>query len=133
MEKRFNPSPTFTQNIVTANTITNAPIQQGGAHATMTQSVNYTQEDSNDLRRLVEVFEKHIDELALDATAKRKATAQVATIKAQLEDEPNLVIVKQAGSTLRSITEKVITDLIVAATTNPTVWTQIQAIMSKLF
>ncbi len=128
-----NSVDSSTQNTVNAGTISNATIQQGGAHATMTQSVNYTQEDSDNLQRLVEVFQKHIDDLGLDAKAKRRVIAQVATIKAQLEDTPDPVIVKQAGSTLWSITEKVIAGLIVAASTNPTVWTQVHAIMSKLF
>jgi len=133
VEKLIHPTPAFTQNTLNLGTAINSPIQQGGAHANMTQTVSYGPEDLEDLRRLVEVFENHLDDLALDEAAKRKAKVQVATIKAQLEDDPDPVIVKQAGSTLRSITEKVIAGLIVAAATNPTVWTQAHAIMSKLF
>ena len=87
----------------------------------------------DDLRHLVDVFENHLDDLGLDASSKRKASVQIATIKAQIEDEPDPVIVRQAGGTLKTITEEVIAGLIVVAATNPTVWTQIHAIMSKLF
>jgi hypothetical protein len=132
-KKILYPSPSLTQNTMTVGTAINSPIQQGGAHATMTQTVSYSTHELDDLRRLVDVFEKHLDDLALDAPAKRKAMAQVATIKAQLEDEPDPAIVKRAGSTLWSITEKVIAGLIVAGVTNPALWSQAKAIMLKLF
>lgn len=131
-ESSLNPPPTFTQNTFTANTVTNSPIQQGGAQTAMSQIVSYAQEDSDNLRRLVEVFENHIDDLGLDATTKRKATAQVATIRAQLEDEPNQVIVKEAGHTLRNLTEGVIGGLIASAA-QPTVWAIVPSLWDKLF
>jgi hypothetical protein len=96
------------------------------------QIVSYSRDDLDDLRRLVEVFDKHLDDLALDAAAKRKAEAQVATIKAQLKDEPDPVIVKQAGRTLRNITEGAIGSLIAAAA-QPTVWATATALSAKLF
>lgn len=132
VEKRLYPSPTITQNTVNAATLINSPIQQGGAHATMTQTVSYSREDSDDLHRLVEVFENHFDDLALDAAAKRKAMAQVATIKAQLEDDPDPVIVNQAGRTLRNITEGAIGSLIATAA-QPTLWAWAATIIAKLF
>ena len=58
--------------------------------------------------------------------------AQVATIKAQLEDNPDPVIVKQAGRTLRNITEGAIGSLIAAAA-QPTVWATAAALLAKLF
>lgn len=132
VEKRLYPSPTITQNIVITDRSINSPIQQGGAHANMTQTVSYSRDDLDGLRRLVEVFDQHLDDLALDAAAKRKAMAQVATIKAQLEDEPDPVIVKQAGRTLRNITEGAIGSLIATAA-QPTVWASAAAILAKLF
>jgi hypothetical protein len=123
--------PNRTHNTVIANTV-NAPIQQGGAHAMMTQTVSYSRDELDDLRNLVDVLDKHLDELALDAAAKQKAMAQVATIKAQLEDEPDPVIVKQAGRTLRNITEGAIGSLIATAA-QPTVWAWAAPIISKLF
>jgi hypothetical protein len=121
------PSPMITQNIINAGTI-NSPIQQGGAHAVMTQAVNYTQESDN-LRQLVETFENHIGDLPLNALSKQKAKAQIATIKAQLEDEPDPIIIKQAGRTLRNLTEGVIGNFIATAT-QPTVWHWVQSFMA---
>jgi hypothetical protein len=60
------------------------------------------------------------------------ARAQIATIEAQLSDQPDPVIVRQAGRTLRNITEGAIAGLIAAAV-QPTVWDWIQAAMARLF
>jgi hypothetical protein len=98
----------------------------------MTQTVSYSHENLEDLHRLVEVFDAHLDDLNLDAAAKRRAMAQVATIRAQIEDEPDPVIIKQAGRTLRNITEGAIGSLIAAAA-QPTVWAWAALSMAKLF
>ena len=75
----------------------------------------------------------HLNELRLDANQKRKAEAQIATIKAQLsDDEPNSIIIQQAGRTLRNITEGVIAGLIVTAT-QPATWHAISLAMAALF
>jgi hypothetical protein len=104
-----------------------------GVGESVTQTISFNDpKDLDSLRRLVEVFEKHIDELALDAAARRKAMAQVATIKAQLEDEPNSAIVKQAGLTLRNITEGAIAGLLSTAV-QPAVWAWVSANMGNLF
>lgn len=132
IEARLNPTPTFTQNTMAVDTMINSQIQQGGEHATMTQTVSYSRNDFDDLRRLVDVFENHFDDLPLDVAAKKKAMAQVRTIKAQLEDEPDTVIVKQAGRTLRNITEGAIGSLIATAA-QPAIWSGVASIMAKLF
>ncbi len=126
-ESLVNPTPSYTQNTVNANTVVNSQIQQGGSHFVMTQSVNnYTKEDLQDL---VKTFGEHIDELSLDPVAKRKVLAQVSTIKAQLEDDPNPAIIQEAGRTIRNITEKAIDGLIVA-TVQPSIWIVIQKILT---
>jgi hypothetical protein len=132
VEDRLYPSPAFTQNIVNTDTITNSPIQQGGAYANMTQTVSYSREDLDDLRRLVEMFDAHLDDLNLDAAAKQKAMVQVATIKAQLQDDPDPVIVKQAGRTLRNVTEGAIGSLLANAV-QPAVWALASLFIAKLF
>ncbi len=132
-EKILSPSSTFTQNILNAKTVINSPIQQGGTNAKMDQTVNYSSNDLDNLRRLVDVFDKHIDELALDAMVKRKAMAQIATIKAQLDDEPDPVIVKRAGRTLRNITEGAIGSLIATAVQQPAVWVWVATIIKLFF
>jgi hypothetical protein len=54
-------------------------------------------------------------------SSRQKVSAQIATIQAQLGDEPNAIIVQQAGRTLRNITEGAIASLIATAV-QPTVW-----------
>jgi hypothetical protein len=44
-----------------------------------------------------------------------KAQAQIATIKAQLTDEPNHTIIREAAKTLRNVTEGVVGGLISTA------------------
>jgi hypothetical protein len=132
VEARLYPSPSYTQNTMTVHTMVNSPVQQGGAYANMTQNVGYSHQDTDELRRLVDLFENHIDDLSLDVADKRKARAQVATIKAQLEDEPDHVIVKQAGRTLRNLTEGAIASLLATAA-QPAVWSWAHSIMPKLF
>jgi hypothetical protein len=75
----------------------------------------------------------HLNELNIDAYQKQKAEAQIATIKAQLtDDEPDPVIIKQAGRTLRNITEGAIGSL-VATAVQPAVWHWISQAMAMLF
>jgi hypothetical protein len=128
------PTPrraTSMQNVhISGGNFNNSPIGVGG---TVNQSVNSNDARTlNDLQHLVEVFEKHIDELVLDPAARRKATAQVATIKAQLEDEPDTVIISQAVKTLRNITEGAIGSLIATAA-QPSVWAWVSQHMPNLF
>ena len=55
-------------------------------------------------------------------TRNKRASAQIAIIEAQAtDDEPDPVIIKQAGSTLRNITEGAIGSL-VATAVQPAVW-----------
>lgn len=125
--KRNPPVPTVH---ISGGNFHNSPI---GVGETVTQTVNFTDARIvNDLQHLVEVFEKHIDELMLEPAAKRKATAQVATIKAQLEDEPDSVIISQAGKTLRNITEGAIGSL-VATAAQPSVWAWVSQHLPNLF
>lgn len=74
-----------------------------------------------DLSRLVNELTDHLDELNLDPPEKKKAEAQIATLKAQLAEEPDPIIVKQAGRTLRSVTEGALGSLLATAA-QPTVW-----------
>ena len=83
--------------------------------------MTYTQKEQDDLNQLVAIFDVHLDELEIDVRQERKAESQVATLKAQLADEPDPIIVKQAGRTLRNITEGAVGSL-VAAAAQPGVW-----------
>jgi hypothetical protein len=128
--------PSVTHNIVnnTTNigTAINSPIQQAGAQSTQNQIVSYSVQECTDLARLVSEFTGHLDELHLDPTSIRKVKAQLATLEAQLKDEPDPVIIRQAGRTLRNITEGAIAGLIAAAV-QPTVWVLVSEIMNRLF
>ena len=84
----------------------------------------------DELAEFVKLFTEHLDQLNLDETQTRKAAAQLATIHAQLSDEPNPVIVQEAGRSLRSITENAIGGMLTTAIVNPDVWHWIQKILS---
>jgi hypothetical protein len=104
-------------------------IAQNSEHFNQTANVGI---QSEDLTRLVREFSGHLDELSLNAHQKQKAEAQIATLKAQLTDEPNPVIVKQAGRTLRNVTEGAIGSLLATAV-QPTLWHWIQQMMAAHF
>lgn len=120
-------------NTMNVGTMSNSPVQQGGISSAQNQSVAYNAQDVADLGRFVREIAAHIDELHLDAREKQKAEAQIATIEAQLMDEPDPVIIKQTGRTLRNITEGAIGSLLATAATQPTVWVWVHEIMQKLF
>jgi len=127
--------PSVSYNIVhnTMNvaTMTNSPVQQGGINSPQQQFTSFSTQDVLDLRRLVTEMTAHIAELHLDAAQQTKAEVQIATINAQLADEPDPVIIKQAGRTLRNITEGAIGSLLATAATQPGVWQWIHALMQR--
>jgi hypothetical protein len=121
-------------NTVSVGSMVGSSVQQAGAHANQKQTTAYSSQDKRpDLERLVVEFTAHLNELNIDAHQKRKAGAQIATLKAQLtDDEPDPVIVEQAGRTLRNVTEGAIGSLIATAV-QPAVWHWILQAMSTLF
>lgn len=143
-DKPTSPFPGVTHNnIITIHRMigSSMPIQQAGHHSSQTQTstnTSYTAHEVNDLRRLVEIFEKHIDELTLNAPARKRALSQVATIKAQLDsDPPNPVIVKEAGLSLKNIAENAIGSVIGSGVTaglaDPTAWQWALDALHRLF
>lgn len=119
-------------NTLHVGTMTNSPVQQGGVHSTQNQAITYSAQDITDLSDLVTKLTAHMDELQLDARQRQRAETQIATLKAQLAHEPDPVIVKQAGRTLRSITEGAIGSLLATAA-QPTVWIWAHEVMRRLF
>ena len=97
------PSVTYnyTYNTINVGSAVNSPLQQAGAQSTQTQTNTYSIQERDDLSRLVAEFGAHIDELSINLREKQRAQAQLTTLKAQLIDEPDRVIVHQAGRTLR--------------------------------
>jgi len=124
--------PLVTYNVVNIGTAIHSPFQQAGAQSTQSQVITSGSQELSDLSRLVTELTIHLNELDIDARQKRKAEAQISTLKAQLADEPNPVIVQQAGRTLRNITEGAIGSLLATAA-QPTVWHWIQQTMATLF
>jgi hypothetical protein len=118
-----------TTNIGTAH---GSLVQQGGAQSTQNQTITYDAQACAELTHLVSEFADHLHELKLDKAAVQKATAQIATIRAQLGDDPNPTIIQQAGRTLRNVTEGAIGSLLASAVP-PTVWRGVAEIMARLF
>ena len=126
--RRGSPHPTVN---ISGGHFYQSPIGVGG---TVNQAVNFEgQTEREELQRLVKIFEAHLDGLPLDAMARKKAAVQVATIKIQLEDEPDPVIVRQAGRTLRNVTEGTVASLIATAATTPGLWDWVHQAMPRLF
>jgi|ERR1035441_2509922 hypothetical protein len=93
-------------------------VAQNSEHFTQTVNMGVQPQD---LTRLVTDFADHLDELRLDERQKQRAKAQIATLQTELAGEPDPVIVKEAGRTLRNITEGAIGSLLATAA-QPTVW-----------
>jgi cation transport regulator ChaC len=119
-------------NTMHVGTMQNSPVQQGGAQSTQQQTITFSDNQIADLSRFVNELASHLEELPIDAAQKRKVDAQLATLKAQLSDEPDSVIVSQAGRTLRNILEGAIGSLLATAA-QPTVWVWIDEALRRLF
>ncbi|MCW2315129.1 hypothetical protein [Rhodoblastus acidophilus] len=98
-----------------------------GGHGVQNTTYSIT---SNDLRAIIDLYQKHVDELSLDVTRRRKADAQIATIEAQLIDEPDPDIVRAAGKSLKTIVEGAIGGALGNALANPGVWAPLLALFS---
>ena len=83
----------------------------------------------DDLTRLVVELRDNLGELALGEDDRRNVQAQLDTLNAQLEADPNPVIIREAGRTLRNLTEGAIAGLITTAA-QPTVWAWIHAALA---
>jgi hypothetical protein len=119
-------------NTMNVGTMSNSALQQGGVHSTQNQAITYSTQDIADLSDLITKLTAHIDELQLDARQRQRVETQIATLKAQLADEPDPAIVKQAGRTLRNITEGAIGSLLATAS-QPAVWAWVREIMHRFF
>ncbi len=118
------------KNAIHVGSAVNSPIQQS-IDSNSWQTITYNLPSKDDLKYLVELLGSHLSELKLSTSDNNKAKVQLATIEAQLQDEPNPLIVKEAAKTLRNITEGAIGSLIASAT-QPTIWTTVQAILVAL-
>lgn len=110
----------------------NAPVANVAQNSHDFAQTGHVGVSTAELKTLVKELTKHLDELHLKPADKRTAEVQIATIKAQLVDEPDAVVIKQVGHTLRSVTEGAIGSLIATGATQPAVWHLLQTILSKL-
>ncbi|RVT91299.1 hypothetical protein [Sphingomonas crocodyli] len=112
---RTSPA-SVTYNIGSLN---NSPLQHisTGGHGEQTTSYSH-----GDLQAAVVTYRRHADELGLDPAQRRKADAQVATIEAQLIDEPEPSIIKAAGKSLKTIIEGALGGAAGTALASPSVW-----------
>ena len=118
------------KNAIHVGSAVNSQIQQS-IDSNSQQTITYNLPSNDDLKRLVELLGGHLSELKLSTSDEKKAKAQLATIEAQLQDEPNPSIVKEAVKTLRNITEGAIGSLIASAM-QPTIWTTVQTLLVAL-
>ena len=102
-------------------------VAQNSQHIQQTANIGVRPQE---LAKFVAEFSEHLKELNLDDRQRRRAEAQLATLKAQLSDEPDSIIVQQAARTLRTITEGSIGSLIATAL-QPGVWDWIHRIMAS--
>ena len=116
-------------NMVAGGNISHSPAQQGTS-GTAAQSTTFCVLSNDDLRSLVEKLSQHLAELRLSPEEERKVRAQLATIDAQLADEPNMSIVREAGKSIRAVTEGAIGGLLANAA-QPTVWGAIGSILAS--
>jgi hypothetical protein len=122
----LTPPPAQTINI---GSVHNSPIQQVGPGGHGVQNTYY-ELNRADLESVIELYRLHVDELGLDAATRRRADAQVATIEAQLLDEPDPAIVKSAGRSLKTIVEGAIAGALGDAIANPGVWMPLLSLFS---
>ena len=135
-EQPSQPPPGFgsvTYNTVHIHHMQGGAIQQAGAHSAQHQMIlTYNGQDLDELKRAIEILGQRIDELNLDAAAKKKALVQVDTIKAQLgDDEPSSNIIGEAGRTLRNITEGAISELIAKGVID--YWPLVHGVLTRMF
>jgi hypothetical protein len=95
-----------------------ATVAQSSEHFTQTVNIGVQPQE---LTRLVMELNDHLQELNLTEREKRRAEAQIVTLKAELNGEPDPQTVRQAGRTLRNILESAIGSLLATAA-QPTVW-----------
>ena len=121
-------SGTVNHNYLNIGQVINSPISQGIA-SSQNVTTNYAVASKDELVDFVNSFRENLAELQLSAQEERKVNAQLATIEAQLLDEPNQEILKQAFSTIKNITEGAIGSLLATAA-QPGVWAAIQTLLT---
>jgi hypothetical protein len=114
----------------TINNTFHAPVGNVAQHSSHFSQTAGIEVKSEDLAKLVAELSAHLDELSLDTRQKQRAEAQLATLKAELMGDADPEIVRQAGRTLRNLTEGAVASLIATAV-QPTVWHWIHQMLAS--
>lgn len=124
-----NKPITINKNYINIVQAINSPITQG-IGSTQTVTTNYILPIAKDeLVDFVNSFRENISELNLSSQEERKVNAQLATIEAQLIDEPNREIIKEVFASLKNVTESAIGSLLATAAQSG-VWGAIKLLLS---
>ncbi len=125
--KRLETNSTSGHSQVTYNigSVSNSPIQHIEAFGFGVQTTSYS---SDKLSEIVDLYRRHVDELRLDQADRRRADAQVATIEAQLMDEPDPTIIQKAGRSLKTIVEGALGGAAGTALGSSAVWAPVLAL-----
>ena len=125
--KRIEANSTSSKSGVTYNigSVSNSPIQHVEAFGKGVQTTSY---GAADLTAIVSLYRLHVEELRLDQAERRRADAQVATIEAQLIDEPDSTIIQKAGRSLKTIVEGALGGAAGTALTSSAVWMPVLAL-----
>lgn len=119
-------------NHISIGTMNNSSLQQAGSNSVLMQTISYRADQTDDLKHLIRLLETHFNDLRLEPQPEKKARSQINTIKAQLDDEPDPIIIKQAGRTLRNVIEGSVGSL-AATAVQPTVWEWVKTALTTLF
>lgn len=125
MEKDNNSGASV--NTINIGVAHNSPIAQG-INSSQQQSVSYALPTPEQLRYLTDAISKNIGDLGLVPADEKKVKAQVATIEAQLIDEPNPTIVREACSVIKNITLGAIGSLLASAA-QPGLWSGVKQVL----
>jgi hypothetical protein len=125
------PKPSSTKNVF------NGPVgiyQQGDYNTASSDQHDFTYgtQELSELSDLLREFDSHLHELRLTESEFQNARVQLATIGNQLSGGANSVILRQAGRSLRSITEGAIGSLIATSVGDYTVWTRVMDLLQGL-
>lgn len=112
-------TPTVSNVTYNIGKMDNSPLQHVASGGQGQQTINFS---TGDLQRAVTTYRENIETLDLDDAQRRKADAQVATIEAQLIDEPDPAIVRAAGKSLRNIVEGALAGAAGTVLATPSVW-----------
>jgi hypothetical protein len=93
-------------------------IAQNSEHFGQTVNVGVAPQD---IAKLATQFTNHLEELNLSERQKERAKAQLTILRTESTGELDPTIIRQAGQTLRNVTEGAIASLL-AAGVQPTIW-----------